>query len=415
MTGTATDPAAAVPATPGPTTPDEIVEDPATVAADTGASAAAAPPALGWEVRERPDRLPDAERRAVLADPGFGRFFTDHMATASFTPERGWHAGVIGAYGPLSISPATSVLHYAQSIFEGLKAYRHEDGSVWLFRPEANAARFASSAYRLALPQLPTADFLSSLDALVSLDEAWVPEGGSASLYLRPLMFGSEAFLGVRPSRHVTYCLLASPAGSYFTRGPVPVRIWVSRDFTRAAPGGMGAAKTGGNYAASLLPQQEAYAHGCDQVVFLDATKREDVEELGGMNLWFVFADGTVRTPPTGGTILAGITRDAIVTLLAEAGHEVQEAPYRLADWRADAASGRLVEVFACGTAAVVTSVGTLVDARPDGSIEEVTTGGRGAGEPAVDGEVTAWLRTRLLDLQYGRRPDTHGWLRRVR
>jgi len=391
-----------------------------------GSTDPAAP--LAWEVRERADRLPDAERRAVLADPGFGRHFSDHMATASWSADRGWHAGVLGVFGPLSLSPATAVLHYSQSIFEGLKAYRHEDGSVWLFRPEANAARFAASARRLALPPLPEQDFLSSLAELITLDEVWVPSGGASSLYLRPLMFGSEAFLGVRPSAHVTYCVLASPAGSYFASGPAPVRIWVSRDFTRAAPGGTGAAKCGGNYAASLLPQQEAYAHGCDQVLFLDATRRQDIEELGGMNLWFVFADGTVRTPPIGGTILAGVTRDAIVTLLTEAGHSVQEEPYSLDEWRADAASGRLVEVFACGTAAVVTGVATLVDQLPDGSTEEITTGPAATGPavtgqavtgpavtgPAVDGELTAWLRGQLLDLQFGRRPDTHGWLRRV-
>jgi branched-chain amino acid aminotransferase len=365
------------------------------------------PARLDWAVRERPDRAADADRLAVLAAPGFGQHFTDHMATATWTAAAGWTDAVIGPYAPFSLSPATAVFHYSQTIFEGLKAYRHPDDSIWLFRPESNAARFANSARRLALPVLPEADFLHSLTELVTLEADWVPTGGEMSLYLRPFMFASEAFLGVRPSARVTYCVLASPAGSYFSGGVAPVRIWVSREFTRAAPGGTGAAKCGGNYAAGLLPQQEAYAHGCDQVVFLDAVEREYIEELGGMNLWFVMADGTVATPPTGGTILPGITRDAIVTLLTEAGHTVREQPYSLADWRADAASGRLAEVFACGTAAVVTPVGTLVNSLPDGSIEEITTAG--------DGSVTSGIRQQLLDIQHGRTPDTHGWLVRVR
>lgn len=362
---------------------------------------------LRWDIRERPDRAAAADREAVLAAPGFGQYFTDHMATAAWSAAGGWHDGVIGAYGPLSLSPATAVFHYAQTIFEGLKAYRHADDSIWLFRPGANAARFADSARRLALPVLAEADFLHSLTELVNLDVDWVPGGGETSLYLRPFMFASEAFLGVRPSALVTYCVLASPAGSYFARGPLPVRIWVSREFTRAAPGGTGAAKCGGNYAAGLLPQQEAHAHGCDQVVFLDAVERRYIEELGGMNLWFVMADGSVVTPPTGGTILPGITREAISTLLAEAGHTVREEPYSLQDWRSDVATGRLAEVFACGTAAVVTPVGTLVHQLSDGSVEEVTMSGGST--------VTAALRRQLLDIQHGRTPDTHGWLVQVR
>ena len=365
---------------------------------------------LVLRVQERADRAPAADRERILADPGFGRYVTDHMVTATWTPERGWHDGLLGPYGPLTVSPATAVLHYSQSIFEGLKAYRHADGSVWLFRPEVNAARFAASARRLALPELPAADFLSSLESLVGLDRDWVPaadgSGSERTLYLRPLMFASEAFLGVRPSTHVTYCVLASPAGAYFASGVHPVSLWVSSEFTRAAPGGTGAAKCGGNYAAGLLPQQEAVAHGCDQVVFLDALERRYVEELGGMNLWFVFADGSVATPPTSGTILAGVTRDAVATLLAEAGHEVSERPYALADWAADAASGHLREVFACGTAAVITPVGRVLRDAGDGRVEEIRTTG--------DGEVTAATRARLLDVQYGRVPDTHGWLRQV-
>src|SRR5215213_3940929 len=268
----------------------------------------------------------DARLAEILANPGFGTSFTDHMFTAVWTPAEAWHDARVTAYGPLSLDPASAVLHYAQEIFEGLKAYRHADGSVWTFRPEANGARLARSAQRLALPELPVADFVATVDALVSVDERWVPDpSGEKSLYLRPFMFASEAFLGVRPARHVTYCVIASPAGSYFTSGPKPVSILVSEHYTRAALGGTGAAKTGGNYASSLAPQQEAIERGFDQVVFLDALERRYVEELGGMNLYFVTDDGTIVTPELTGTILEGITRASIIELAGSLGHKVEE------------------------------------------------------------------------------------------
>ena len=240
----------------------------------------------------------DARLAEILASPGFGTNFTDHMFTVEWTPSEGWHDARVTAYGPLSLDPATAVLHYAQEIFEGLKAYRHADGSVWTFRPEANAARMQRSARRLALPELSIDDFLASIEALVKQDERWVPEAaGEKSLYLRPFMFASEAFLGVRPAQHVTYMVIASPAGAYFSKGPKPVSLLVSEHYARAGAGGMGAAKTGGNYASSLAPQQEAIDRGFDQVVFLDAAERRYVEELGGMNLYFVHDDGTIVTP----------------------------------------------------------------------------------------------------------------------
>ncbi len=345
----------------------------------------------------------DAERAAILADPGFGNHFTDHMFLAEWTPQDDWSDARVVPYGPLQLDPATAVLHYAQEIFEGLKAYAHADGSVWLFRPEANAARLQRSAQRLALPALPEDWFVGSIEALVGADRAWVPEGGESSLYLRPFMFASEVFLGVRPSQHVTYSVIASPAGAYFPGGVKPVSIWLSEEYARAGAGGTGAAKCGGNYAASLLPQQEAIAEGCQQVAFLDSAEHRWVEELGGMNLYFVQSDGSIVTPALSGTILEGITRESILTIARDLGHEVVERKVSIDEWREGVADGTITEVFACGTAAVVTPVGTL---KWRGG--EATAG---HGEP---GKVTLDIRSALVDVQYGRAEDRHGWMRRV-
>jgi len=359
--------------------------------------------ALEFPLTPSPATVADARRAEILAAPGFGRYFTDHMARAVWTSDAGWHDAGVVPYGPLQLDPAAAVLHYAQEIFEGLKAYRHADGSVWSFRPEANAARFARSAHRLALPELPQEAFLASIAALVRADEAWVPSGGESSLYLRPFMVATESFLGVRPAREVTYLAIASPAGSYFPGGLKPVSIWLSENYTRAALGGTGSAKCGGNYAASLSAQDEASAHGCDQVCFLDSTERRWVEELGGMNLFFVHDDGSILTPELTGTILEGITRSSILQLAADRGHQVTERRVSVDEWREGVASGRITEVFACGTAAVVTPVGRLVSS--DGELVH------GTGEP---GEVTTSIRSALLDLQHGRAEDPHGWMTRL-
>ncbi len=346
-----------------------------------------------------PDRLTE-----ILANPGFGLHFTDHMFMVEWTPEKGWHDARVTPYAPLSLDPATAVLHYAQEIFEGMKAYRHEDGSVWTFRPEENAARMLRSSRRLALPELPVEDFIASVDALIKVDERWVPEAaGEKSLYVRPFMFASETFLGVRPSQHVTYMVIASPAGAYFAKGVKPVSIWLSEAYTRAGRGGMGAAKTGGNYASSLVAQQEAIAEGCDQVVFLDAAEGKYVEELGGMNLYFVHDDGTIVTPELSGTILEGITRSSIMELCGKLGHRVEERKLTLDEWREGVSSGRITEVFACGTAAVVTPVGTLK-----------WRGGSVGDDDSGTGPVTQQVRTALVDIQYGRAEDTFGWMHRV-
>jgi branched-chain amino acid aminotransferase len=350
----------------------------------------------------------DGEVAEILANPGFGSYFTDHMFTVEWTPERGWHDARITPYGPLSLDPAAAVLHYAQETFEGMKAYRHGDGSVWTFRPEENAKRMARSSHRLAFPVLDPDDFVQAVDALVEVDQRWVPQnaaggGGEKSLYIRPFMIASEVFLGVRPAQHVTFMVIASPAGAYFKGGVKPLTLWLTEEYTRAGRGGMGAAKTGGNYASSLVAQQEAIGQGCDQVVFLDVAEGRYVEELGGMNMYFVRADGRVVTPETG-TILEGITRSAIIDLVEKKGHKVEERKFSIDEWRDGVASGEITEVFACGTAAVVTPVGTLK-----------WDGGEVSG-PATDdaGPLTMEIRQDLVDIQFGRTEDSFGWMHRV-
>lgn len=360
-------------------------------------------PAFSPRFEQNPTPLPEPQRAAILANPGFGDHFTDHMFLADWTEAGDWHDPRVVPYGPLSIDPATAVLHYAQEIFEGLKAYAHADGSVWAFRPDANAARFQRSAQRLALPQLPIEWFVGSVKALVEADRSWVPTGGEASLYLRPFMFASEKFLGVRPSKEVLYSVIASPAGAYFAGGVAPVDIWLSTQYARAAAGGTGAAKCGGNYAASLLPQQEAYAQGCQQVAFLDPVEHRWIEELGGMNLYFVMSDGSIATPELSGSILEGVTRDSIIALAGDLGHEVVERRIGIEEWREGTADGSITEVFACGTAAVVNPVGTLK-----------WDGGQATAGDGSTGKVTTELRSALIDIQYGRATDTHGWLTRL-
>ena len=347
--------------------------------------------------------VPASERAERLVDPGFGRVFTDHMALIRWSEGRGWHDARIQARAPLSVDPASSVLHYAQEIFEGLKAYRLADGGTALFRADANARRFRDSARRLAMPELPDALFLESVRQLVRTDAAWIPESDGGALYLRPFMIASEVFLGVKPSAEYLYMVIASSVGRYFKGDAAAVSLWVSQDYTRAAPGGTGAAKCGGNYAASLLAQSEAIRRGCDQVVFLDAIERRFVEELGGMNVFFVFDDGSLATPPLGGTILPGITRDSLMTLARDQGLTVREQPYAIDRWRADAQSGRLAEAFACGTAAVVTPIGSV--AAPDFTFTI------GSGGP---GQLTERLRAGLVAVQRGTAPDPHNWLQRM-
>ncbi|MEO7261005.1 MAG: branched-chain amino acid aminotransferase [Jatrophihabitantaceae bacterium] len=359
-----------------------------------------------FTVQRNPHPLSDAERAAALVSPAFGQFRTDHMVKIDWTAAGGWGPGAVLPYGPLALDPATSALHYGQLIFEGLKAYRQPDGSIATFRPLANAARLARSAHRLAMPELPAELFLESIRALVDLDQAWVDHDPEASLYLRPFMMATEAALGVRAANAYSYLLIASPVGAYFSGGVKPVTVWLSTEFSRAAPGGTGDAKCAGNYAASLLAQAQAAEQGCDQVVWLDAVEHRYVEEMGGMNLYFVYgsgADARLVTPKLTGTLLPGITRDSLLTLAQDLGHGTDEAVVSTEDWQAGNASGELTEVFACGTAAVITPVGRVKSAGA-----EWTVGDGGAGP------VTMRLRKALLDLQTGRAPDPHGWMHRL-
>jgi branched-chain amino acid aminotransferase len=358
---------------------------------------------LHFELRSNPKPRSDSERSAILANPGFGMYFTDHMAVATWTAADGWHDSAIVPYGPFTLDPATAVLHYAQQVFEGLKAYRHDDGSIWTFRADQNAARILRSARRLALPPLQAEDFLCSIEELVAADIAWVPTAPEQSLYLRPFMFATEAFLGVRPAKRVTYCCIASPAGAYFTSGVKPIDIWIATAYSRAAPGGTGAAKCAGNYAASLLPQQQAIEHGCDQVMFADAAEHRWLEELGGMNVYLITTENELITPELTGSILEGVTRDSILTLASEFGLTPVERRVEIAELLDGIGSGKVTELFACGTAAVATPIGTLHDEA--GSYQV------GSGE---SGETTLALRQRLLDIQYGRAEDKYGWLRRI-
>ncbi len=347
-----------------------------------------------------------AEREEMLADPGFGRYFTDSMFVARYRGGEGWTDARLTSYGPLQLDPSTAALHYAQSIFEGLKAYAQPDGTVATFRPEANAARFARSARRLAMPTVPEDAFIAAVDALVDADRDWVPTGPDQTLYLRPYMLAVEPFLGVRPAQEYLFIVIASPAGAYFPRGVHPVTVWLSEDYVRAAPGGTGDVKCAGNYAASLLAQEQAIDEGCDQVVWLDATEKRYVEEMGGMNLFFVLGSGDdaeLVTPELTGTLLPGITRDSLITVAQEMGHRVSERRFSVDEWRAGCADGTVTETFACGTAAVITPVGQVKARTGDFTVAD--------GNP---GPLTMRLREHLLDVQHGRVADTHGWLHRV-
>jgi len=355
---------------------------------------------LLWQTTRNPEAKSDAERDALLVDPGFGKVFTDHMVDICWSEKGGWHRPRVQPYGPISLDPAAAVLHYAQEVFEGLKAYRHSDGSIWTFRADQNAARMQRSAKRLALPELPTEYFIDSLKQLIAVDGAWVPSKDETSLYLRPFMFAKEAFLGVRPAAKVNYYVIASPAGAYFSGGITPLEIWLSTKYTRAGHGGMGQAKTGGNYASSLVAQAEAYDNGCQQVLFLDAEEGKYLEELGGMNVVLVTRDKKLITPDSD-SILEGITLASIMQLARDRGYTVEQRRVSIDEWRDGVASGDIVEAFACGTAAVITPIAVLRNA--DVRIEL----------PAVaDAErVSLSLRNELTDIQYGRAADKHGWM----
>jgi branched-chain amino acid aminotransferase len=358
---------------------------------------------MAFTVERNPNPLGAAERAEIFKAPGFGKYFTDHMVRIDYFDGR-WGPGRVVPYGPLSLDPATMVLHYGQEIFEGLKAYRQPDGSIASFRPEKNAERFARSAQRLGMAPLPEDLFIDSLRELVDIDREWVPPQADQSLYLRPFTLATEIGLGVnKPSDTYTYLLIASPAGPYFPTGIKPVKVWLSTEYTRAAPGGTGEAKCGGNYAAAFVAQAHAVAQGCDQVVWLDAAEHRWVEEMGGMNLYFVYGtgqDARIVTPALTGTLLPGVTRDSLLTLATDLGYTAEEGKVSTDEWRSGNDSGAISEVFACGTAAVITPVGSVKSAADEWTI--------GDGGP---GPITMQLREALTGIQTGACPDTHGWL----
>ncbi len=347
-----------------------------------------------------------AERDRRLANPGFGRVFTDHMISIKWEAERGWYDAELRPYGPLSLDPGTVFLHYAQGIFEGLKAYRQPDGGVAVFRPETNAARFRRSSVRMALPELPEETFVEAIDLLLQHDHAWVPSAPDHSLYLRPFMFASDVGLGVHLGGEVSFLLIASPSGSYFKSGVRPVTVWLEEKYTRAAPGGTGEAKAGGNYAGGLIAQAQAAREGCDDVVWLDAAEHKWIEEMGGMNLCFIFNKGgrpTVVTSPLTGTLLPGVTRDSLLKLAGDLGYGADERRVSVSEWRDGCADGSIAEAFACGTAAVIT---------PIGEVRSAHGGWKIAGGAA--GRISMKLREALVSIQRGTAPDSHHWMHRI-
>ncbi|WP_432585257.1 branched-chain amino acid aminotransferase [Streptomyces sp. HD1123-B1] len=361
------------------------------------------PPHLTFERHLHPSPRPAAERDAILAAPGFGRHFTDHMVTIAWTADRGWHNARLEPYAPIPMDPSNMTLHYGQAIFEGLKAYAQPDKTAAMFRPEANARRFQLSARRLAMPELPVETFVEACELLVREDAGWVPREPEHTLYLRPFMIASENSLGVRPAASYLFVVIATPAGAYFPGGVEPVSVWVSENYVRAAPGGTGSAKCAGNYAGSLIAQAEAAEQGCEQVVWLDALERRWIEEVGVMNLCFVYgtgSDATIVTPRLTDTLLAGVTRDSLLTLAGELGYATRESRISVDDWRDGCADGSISEVFACGTAAVITPVGQVKTVDGSWTIAD--------GRP---GPVATRLREALLRRQTGEDTDPHGWL----
>jgi branched-chain amino acid aminotransferase len=346
----------------------------------------------------RVTRAATKKERPKDKDLAFGTVFTDHMFVADFEEEKGWYDPRVEPYGPLSLDPATAVLHYAQGLFEGLKAFRGRDGMIRLFRPQKHAERLNRTAERLCIPTMDPDLVLRSWTTLVDLDRDWVPSSVGTSLYIRPTIIASEAFLGVRPARRYLYYVILSPVGAYYPEGINPVRIKVIDRYVRAVPGGMGEAKTGGNYAASLYAAEEAKHEGFTQVLWLDGVERRYIEEVGTMNIMLKIGDEVI-TPPLHGTILAGVTRDTVLALMREWGLRVSERPVAIDEVVAAAHDGRLAEVWGTGTAAVISPVGELAYKGE----RLVVNGGR-------IGALTQRLYDTIVGIQYGTVADGHGW-----
>ena len=336
---------------------------------------------------------------------GFGKHFADHMFVAEWTSQRGWHDARIVPYGPMSFDPAASVLHYGQAMFEGMKAFRGADGKVRLFRVERHSRRMAEGAPRLCMPPPDPEMMQQAITELVRIDSAWVPSSPGTALYIRPTLVASEAFLGVRPADHYTYFIITSPVGAYYEAGVKPVKIWVERSFVRAPQGGLGAVKASANYAASLLAAENARKAGYAQVLWLDAAEHKWLEEVGTMNLVLKIR-GELVTPPLQGSILAGVTRDCVMTLARDWGMKVVERPISLDEVIAAHRDGSLEEVFGTGTAAVISPVGELAVGTGPGDRLVIHDG--------VIGETAKRLYDEITGIQYATRPDPHGWLTEV-
>jgi branched-chain amino acid aminotransferase len=343
--------------------------------------------------------LKESERKAVpTEDFGFGGTFSDHMFIQRYTPESGWHDAEIRPYGPLSLDPATAVLHYAQEIFEGTKAYRRPDGNVNLFRPWENVRRFNRSAQRMAMPIVPEEDHLEAIVRLIELDAAWVPDAPGA-LYIRPVMIATDTALGVHASHNYLHYVIVGPVGSYFSQGFNPIPVYISDNFRRAVVGGTGEAKTGGNYAASLLVSEEARRRGYSQVLWLDAVEGRYVEEVGAMNICFVYEGRHIVTPELSGSILPGVTRKSVLQLGRDLGYEVSEGRIDVHEALDDIKRGRITEVFGCGTAAVIAPVGKFGYRDEEYVVNDFAVG-----------PVSKHLYQELTDIQFGRTEDPHDW-----
>jgi len=333
----------------------------------------------------------------------FGSVFSDHMFTQVFDKGAGWHDAKIEPYHAFMLDPAAVIFHYGQEIFEGLKAYRRPDGGINLFRPDANMRRFNQSAERMVMPTVDENFHLEALKALVDLDGAWVPAQPGTSLYIRPTMIAISAKLGLAPSSRYLHFIITGPAGPYFKGGFNPVSVFISDELRRAVRGGVGAAKTGGNYAASLYASEMAARKGYNQVLWLDAIEGRFIEEVGAMNICFVYNGERIATPALSGSILPGVTRDSLLKLAPELGFEVEEERLDVHQVLADIESGRITEVFGCGTAAVVSPVGKLCMK----DREYVINGN-------LAGPVSRRLYDELTGIQYGVREDRFGWIEAV-
>lgn len=329
---------------------------------------------------------------------GFGHIFTDHMFVMNYTEGQGWHDARIVPYGDIKIAPSAMVFHYGQEMFEGLKAYKGDDGKVYLFRPDMNAKRANNSNTRLCIPQLPVEDFIEAVKAVVDVDRDWVPTDEGTSLYIRPFIIATDEFLGVAPSKTYLFMIILSPSGAYYESGLEPVGIWIEDEYVRAVKGGMGFAKTGGNYAASLIAQVKAHDSGYAQVLWLDGVERKYIEEVGAMNIFFKI-NGKIVTPMLNGSILPGVTRDSIIHVCKDWGYEVEERRVSVDELVAAAKEGTLEEVFGTGTAAVVSPVNKL---RYENEIMNI-------GDGSI-GELTQKLYDELTGIQWGKKEDPYGW-----